>query len=27
VAPSLGMPHWEHPEETVSVIENFYAEC
>ena len=27
VAPSLGMPHWEHPEETVSAIENFYAEC
>jgi len=27
VAPSFGMPHWEHSGETVSVIENFYAEC
>ena len=27
IAPSLGMPHWEHPAETVSAIENFYAEC
>ena len=27
VTPSLGMPHWEHPEETVSAIENFYATC
>ena len=26
IAPSLGMPHWEHPKETVSAIENFYAE-
>ena len=27
VAPSLGMPHWEHPQETASVIENFYSKC
>ena len=27
VTPSLGMPHWEHPQETISVIETFYAQC
>lgn len=27
VAPSLGMPQWERPEETVSAIENFYSRC
>jgi hypothetical protein len=27
VTPSLGMPHWEYPQETISVIETFYAQC
>jgi endonuclease V-like protein UPF0215 family len=27
VTPSLGMPHWEHPQETISAIETFYAQC
>ena len=27
VTPSLGMPHWEHPEKSVSVIETFHDKC
>ena len=26
IAPSLGMPQWEHPEKTVATIESFFAE-
>jgi pimeloyl-ACP methyl ester carboxylesterase len=26
IAPSLGMPQWEHPEKTVAAIESFFAE-
>ena len=26
IGPSLGMPQWEHPEETVAAIESFFAE-
>ena len=26
IAPSLGMPQWEHPEKTVAALESFFAE-
>ena len=25
IAPSLGMPQWEHPEETIGAIEAFFG--